>query len=115
VALVLIWELWELLTDTVPRVMRGDHQLGDDGHLVHDDGQLDPYSPVPLYAQLAGRLRARIGRGDWRRLPGEESLASEYQCSRDTVRRALGELRAEGLIVSTRGRGTFVVPQQRRH
>ncbi len=43
------------------------------------------------------------------RLPAERELAGSYGCARMTVRRALRDLEAEGLIVRRRGSGTFVV------
>lgn len=38
-------------------------------------------------------------------LPSEHSLASEYGCSRNTVRRALAELTAEGCVQPMHGKG----------
>lgn len=65
----------------------------------------------PVYTTMARALRENIesgalGRGD--RVPSEQSLMEQWHCSRGTVRQALGELVAEGLIVSQRGRGHFV-------
>lgn len=54
---------------------------------------------------LSGRLEPDS------QLPSENELATEYQVSRPTVRRALALLRAEGLIVTTQGRGAFVRPK----
>jgi GntR family transcriptional regulator len=56
-------------------------------------------------------LRERILSGELElgaRLPGELSIASEYGISRVTVRRALDNLAAEGLIDRRPGSGTFV-------
>ncbi len=73
--------------------------------------QLDQDDPRPLWQQLADLLRDRIDRGELAgRLEAEMTLAEHYGVSRDTVRRALACLAREGLIRSTRGRGTFVVP-----
>jgi GntR family transcriptional regulator len=41
-------------------------------------------------------------------VPGEHELADEYGISRHTVREALRDLRTEGVILSARGRGSFV-------
>lgn len=58
--------------------------------------------------QLAAILRAeleRLPRG--RILPSMRSLTQAYGVSDGTVKRALRELRAEGLIVTYKGKGSF--------
>ena len=75
--------------------------------------RIDPESATPVYQQLADLLRERIARGEWppdRRLPSEPDLEAEYEVSRDTVRHALDVLRGDGLIVTVRGRGSYVKP-----
>lgn len=62
------------------------------------------------YRALADELRAAIrsGRvGDGGQLPTEAELVAEQGVSRQTVRRAMQELVAEGLVYRVRGRGTF--------
>lgn len=65
---------------------------------------------APLYMQVEQALAARIGDelrpGD--RLPTEGELIAEFGVSRITVRRAVQELAARGLVVTRRGQGTFV-------
>ncbi len=64
-----------------------------------------------VYWQLAELLAARIDAGEWapgQLLPSEATLAREYDLGRDAVRDALGALRAEGRIVTSKGLGTFV-------
>jgi len=66
---------------------------------------------ISLYIRLASSLRSRINDGEWpagKRLPTIQELAKQYQVAQVTVREALGVLAADGLVVSTRGRGTFV-------
>lgn len=67
-------------------------------------------SPVSLYAQVATALRQEIGDtlkpGD--SLPPEPELQKRFGVSRITVRRALDELVAGGLVIRQQGRGTFV-------
>ena len=46
--------------------------------------------------------------GHGQRLPAERDLAAHYGASRTTVREALGQLEAEGLVVRKVGSGTFV-------
>lgn len=72
---------------------------------------LDPDGPVPLYAQLAEVLRRQIASGELaanRPVPSELTLQQTYGVSRDTVRHALEVLRDEGLVVTVRGKGTYV-------
>jgi GntR family transcriptional regulator len=62
----------------------------------------------PVYATLAARLRRDITTGTLRPgdyLPSESTLVRDQAVSRGTVRRAIDELVAEGLVVSRNGRG----------
>lgn len=66
---------------------------------------LDRQSPMPLWAQLHADLRRRVRAGAFAEVfPGELALVAEYQVSRQTVRAALRELRAEGMVIAERGR-----------
>lgn len=71
-----------------------------------------PYtSRVSLYLKVANILRSRIVKGVWRRgdrLPTISALCKEFQVGRITIRQALHLLSGEGLIISSRGRGTYV-------
>lgn len=65
---------------------------------------------VALYHRVYTILRERLLSGTYpagRPLPGELELAADFGVSRVTMRRALDELKREGLIVRTRGRGSF--------
>jgi GntR family transcriptional regulator len=73
---------------------------------------LNPNSAVPVYRQLADLLRAQIDSGDLgpgMPLPSEVTLVNEHGISRDTVRKAIGILREEGLVVTVQGKGSYVV------
>ncbi|MCK6629938.1 MAG: GntR family transcriptional regulator [Anaerolineae bacterium] len=73
--------------------------------------ELNHTGPIPLYLQIKSWLRQQIVSGDWPehyKLKAEADLALELQVSRGTIRKALAELIAEGLLVQTHGRGTFV-------
>ncbi|WLW52541.1 GntR family transcriptional regulator [Streptomyces lincolnensis] len=75
---------------------------------------LDPMSARPLYMQLADAIAGKIASGDLapdRPIPSENHLADEYGVARLTARRAAQELRERGLIVTVRGKGSFVVEQ----
>jgi DNA-binding GntR family transcriptional regulator len=75
---------------------------------------LDPMSARPLYVQLADVIAGKITSGELapdRPIPSENHLADEYGVARLTARRAAQELRERGLIVTVRGKGSFVVEQ----
>ncbi|UZJ32087.1 GntR family transcriptional regulator [Streptomyces endophytica] len=72
---------------------------------------------LPLWYQVSQSLRASIlGRSPDAplRLPTEDALAAHYGVSVLTMRQALKELEAEGLISRHRRRGTFIEPGARR-
>jgi GntR family transcriptional regulator len=63
------------------------------------------------YLQVADALRSRIAAGDYGSggaLPSEADLGRSHGVSRVTVRRALEELRSEGIVTSRKGSGWFV-------
>ncbi len=65
----------------------------------------------PLYSTIASRAETRIRSGEWpagTRLPPERELCRLLDVSRATLRLALSELEARGLIDRHQGRGTFV-------
>lgn len=73
---------------------------------------------VAQYVQLASVLRHQIAQGELaagQRLPTVVELAQAHGVARITARQAYGVLAREGLLTSTRGRGTFVAqaPTQR--
>lgn len=55
---------------------------------------------------LATMIRTELSVGD--RLPGERKLVEQFGVSRITVRHAIAQLVAEGLLTRQHGRGTFV-------
>jgi GntR family transcriptional regulator len=68
-------------------------------------------SAVPLYSQIREQLRAEIEQEILRpgqQLPPESALMKRYQVSRITVRQALAQLQADGLVFKVPGKGTFV-------
>jgi GntR family transcriptional regulator len=69
----------------------------------------DPRAP---YLQIADDLRRKIKEGLYQpgdRLPSLPTMTAEYSSASETVRRALRELRDEGLVATQATRGTFVL------
>jgi DNA-binding GntR family transcriptional regulator len=80
-------------------------------------GRIDRDGPVSVWSQVAADIAADIGSGaaaPGARLPAEPELASVYGVSRITVRRAVRDLAARGLVTVSRGRGTYVTPEDQR-
>ncbi|GEB58490.1 GntR family transcriptional regulator [Streptomyces gardneri] len=76
-------------------------------------GPLDPQSATPLYVQLAEIIAKQIASGALapdRPIPSENRLAEEYGVARLTARRATQELRDRGLVITVRGKGSYVTP-----
>ena len=74
---------------------------------------LSDYDLLPIYVRVADDLRSKLGTqgfdfGSY--LPGEHDIASQYNLSRGTIRRALGILETEGLLSRQPGRGTLILP-----
>jgi GntR family transcriptional regulator len=65
----------------------------------------------PLYKQIKRLLVDSLRRVEWKpgaAIPSEQELASRFQVSQGTVRKAIDELAAENLLVRRQGKGTFV-------
>jgi len=65
----------------------------------------------PLYKQIKRLLLESLRRGEWKpaaAIPSELELASRFQVSQGTVRKAIDELAAENLLVRRQGKGTYV-------
>lgn len=71
-------------------------------------GDLDFDSAVPLYRQLAERLRERIARDSLTRLPSLLAICQEYEVSRPTAEAAVKILADAGEVEIVSGKGTFV-------
>lgn len=72
---------------------------------------IDLEGPEPLYEQIAAVLAARIADGTYpprRRVPSEAAICEEFGVARPTARAAVRLLVERGLIVTVRGKGSFV-------
>lgn len=66
---------------------------------------------IPLHSQVRLIISNRIKSGEYplgSRMPNEVDLSRELQISRPTIRRALDELEAAGMVERVRPKGTFV-------
>lgn len=73
--------------------------------------RIDPRSPVPIYAQIAGRLRVAVASGELRSgdpLPSVRALATQLRINPATVAQAYRELEQEGTVEMRQGAGTYV-------
>ncbi|MEU8215666.1 GntR family transcriptional regulator [Micromonospora taraxaci] len=74
-----------------------------------------PHYKQPRYLAIADELRERIESGviaPGALLPAESALTAEFQAARGTVRQAIAELRAAGLVATEHGRGTYATIRQ---
>ncbi len=74
---------------------------------------MPPQSPTfqPLYVQTKALIERALEAGEWApgaAIPAEVALAARFGVSQGTVRKAIGALAAENLLVRRQGKGTFV-------
>src|SRR5438876_1637845 len=75
------------------------------------DVKIDRQEPTELFEQVAAEIRRAIADGEAKpgeRLPPARDLAAVLGVNRNTVLRALRDLRDEGLLEFRRGRGVTV-------
>lgn len=66
---------------------------------------------LPRYQRLRDDLAARINRQEWRpgeSIPSEAELSATYGVAVGTVRKAIDQLVADGVVERRQGRGTYV-------
>jgi GntR family transcriptional regulator len=76
---------------------------------MHDE--IDPRSPVPLYEQIAARIRVAVAAEEYRAgeaLPSVRQLAAALRVNPSTVVQAYRDLEREGFVEMRQGAGTFV-------
>jgi len=72
---------------------------------------IDPNNPIPKYLQISAWIKDLIQSGRYEKgasLPSEVELARICQVNRNTLRQAISELTAAGVLRKEKGRGTFV-------
>jgi GntR family transcriptional regulator len=72
----------------------------------------------PLYRQIKYLITESLVSGEWRPgepIPSEIELAQRYSVSQGTVRKAVGELAGQNLLVRHQGKGTFVASHSEEH
>jgi GntR family transcriptional regulator len=72
---------------------------------------IDPRSPVPLYAQIAERLKVAIAAGELApgdALPSVRQLAARLRVNPATAVQAYRELEGAGFVETRQGAGSFV-------
>lgn len=69
----------------------------------------------PLYQAMADSLLDRIQSGEWKAnqlISSESDLRAQYGVGRNTVRHAIGDLEARGILKTVQGVGSFVVGER---
>lgn len=76
--------------------------------------QLEDIMPKAKYAYIYMDLKQKIETGEYEfqeLLPSENTLVQEYDCSRNTIRRAISDLVSDGYVQSIQGKGVRVIFQ----
>jgi GntR family transcriptional regulator len=66
---------------------------------------------APLYKEVKRKMTDAVRNGEWKPgdvIPSEKKLCERFGVSMGTVRKAVDELSAEGVLIRQQGRGTFV-------
>lgn len=72
----------------------------------------------PLYKHVKNRIVDALRSGEWKPgdpLPSEAKLAEMYDVAISTIRAAVGELEAVGLVLRRQGKGTYVTEHGDEH
>lgn len=81
-------------------------------------GNLESETSAPLHQVIRGHIQSMLASkavkpGD--QIPTEQEIMAIFSVSRITVRQAIGQLVASGVLVTRRGRGTFVAQPRISH
>jgi DNA-binding GntR family transcriptional regulator len=77
--------------------------------------EIDRYSDVPPWRQLADELRRQISDGEIaprRPIPSKKTLMQTYGIAGATCDKAVNLLKEEGLVRTIIGMGIYVVPRE---
>lgn len=69
-----------------------------------------------VFQEVAAQIQEKVNKGIYvsaQRLPSEYDLAKEFNVSRLTVRKAIDELISRNILVKQKGKGTYVMTQQK--
>ena len=80
--------------------------------------QLEVLMPKAKFAEIYKDLKQKIESGEYeyqQLLPSENTLVQEYDCSRNTIRRAISDLVSDGYVQSMQGKGVLVIFQPTLH
>ncbi len=72
---------------------------------------IDPSSGTPIYRQIVDQVRQAVASGVLRagdRLPSVREMAVELAVNPNTIAKAYQELERDGVVVTPRGRGSYV-------
>lgn len=72
---------------------------------------IDIKSNTPIYEQIIEQIKAAVVKGYLKEddmLPSVRKLSAMLEVNPNTIARAYNELEREGVIVTVRGRGTFI-------
>jgi len=98
------------------RLPQHDLSYCQDNRRTADCNAMTQPLPLPKYHQIYLVLRERLEDGRFAaRVPAEMDLVKEFGVARVTVRRALGQLVADGLIERSPGRGTVTLAKDTTH
>jgi GntR family transcriptional regulator len=79
--------------------------------------EIDRYSEVPPWRQVAGELRRQILAGEipaGRPIPSKRTAKQEWGIAGNTYEKVVSLLKAEGLVRTSPGMGIYVVPPEER-
>lgn len=72
---------------------------------------IDPDSTVPIYLQIIYAIKLQVATGQLKpgeQLPTIRKLATDLRINPNTVARSYDSLDTEGVIITQRGRGTYI-------
>lgn len=92
--------------------------LDNEAGVIRKQAEMASELPIPLYEHVKRRLAEAILLGEMPPgtvLPGEVALADEYGVAVGTMRRALADLTADGMLMRRRKTGTVVTGRTPQH